>query len=87
MLSALVPSVPRKTSGAVSSASDGVVAIGPAAATSLLFLRMVARWLALDAARVFLARIDGLAAIVVLSFRPAAEDPTAFTALVAVSSF
>ena len=83
VLSAVAPSAPRKTSGAASSATDGVAAVS--AADSLLFFRRAVRWLTLDAARVLLARLEGFEAVTVRSFRPAVVETTLFTAVAAAT--
>ena len=79
MLVALAPSAPRKVSGS-DSASGGVVTEGSPTAASLFFFKRAARWLTLEAAKVFLARLEGFSAIV-RALGPAAVGATALTAV------
>jgi len=79
---ALAPSVPRKTSGAAPSSSfcfgsEAGVAVVVAA---LLLERRAARWLALDATRIFLARLVGWEPVIFRPLMLAAVGLTAFTA-------
>ena len=82
---ALAPSAPRKASGAGSSASGGVDAESSSAAASLFFFSRAARWLTLEAAKVFFARLEGFSADV-RAFGPAAVGATALTAATGVEA-
>lgn len=54
----VTPSIPRKISG-TSSSSTEMIGVSVPAVAALFFERIAARWLTLDAARVFFTRFTG----------------------------
>ena len=86
---ALTPSIPRKISGVAppSSFSKGGEAGVSVFVAALLLDKIAARWLALEATRLFLARLVGCVIVTFLPLEPAATGPAALTALAVVVDF